>query len=148
MLAHSIILELFVHPEEDQNKIIEKLLSLIPFDIKEEKVALKRKSTFGFNQERIIVLSVTLTKKRHIEEFLENFIKRIGDHTKKTMSKEIDRRLDNKFNFYIRLDKQKLVDQGELEITEAGDCIYIKVKIAVFPQKRDKAIQEIENYLT
>jgi hypothetical protein len=101
----------------------------------------------GFNQEKIVTLTIILSKKRHIKQFLEDFVTKISEQTKETMVQQIDRRLDKEFYFYIRLDKTKLINQGKLELTEDGDCIYVKIKIAVFPQKREKAIEEIENYL-
>ena len=147
MLAHSIIIEVFIRPEEDIDAIRERFLTLIPFDLKEEKLELKRKSAMGFNQEKIVTLTIILSKKRHIKQFLEDFVTKISEQTKETMVQQIDRRLDKEFYFYIRLDKSKLITQGKLELTEDGDCIYVKIKIAVFPQKREKAIEEIENYL-
>ena len=36
-LVHNIVISVFVKPEEDYEKIKEKLLSLMPFDIEIEK---------------------------------------------------------------------------------------------------------------
>jgi hypothetical protein len=147
LLAHTIIIEVFIRQDEDIELIKEKLLTLIPFDLKEEKVELKRKTSKGFNKEKIVTFTIILSKKRHIKQFLEDFIEKLGEQSKELMSQQIERRLDNEFYFYIRLDKFKLINEQKLELTEAGDCIYVKIKVAVFPQKREKAIEEIRNYL-
>ena len=52
-------------------------------------------------------------------------------------------RLDEECNFFIRLDKEKLMN-GECWITDSGDCYHIKISVAAFPKKKERAKQVVE----
>ena len=55
MLAHNINITVFCKPEEDVGLITEKLLFLVPLDLKKEKIELKRTNATGFNEKKITI---------------------------------------------------------------------------------------------
>ncbi|MBA3063865.1 hypothetical protein FP803_00315 [Candidatus Woesearchaeota archaeon] len=144
MLAHNIRINVFCKPEDDIELMTKNLLSLIPFDIKEQKIELKKTNATGFNEKKITILEVYLEKESHTNLFLNNLAINLADEQKLLIKKQADSRLDNELNFFLRLDKSKLINKNKLWLTDKGDCYHIKIKIAAFPHKREVALKTIE----
>ena len=53
---------------------------------------------------------------------------------------ELDKKMDDKGNLFLRFDKQKAY-LDELKITEHGDSIHLKIKIAAYPAKKKPALK-------
>ena len=70
-LAHQIKIKVFSYEKfNDNDKIVlDKFLQLFPFDLKDEKIELKRTEAFGFNDKKITIFEVILAK----ENILNNF---------------------------------------------------------------------------
>ena len=144
MLAHNIHISVFCKPEEDIELIEKKLLFLVPFDIKEQKIELKKTNATGFNEKKITILEVYLEKESHTNLFLKNLAKNLADEQKSLIKKQAESRLDEGLNFFLRLDKIKLINEDKLWLTDKGDCYHIRIKIAAFPHKREVALKVIE----
>ncbi|MBR9677552.1 hypothetical protein GOV04_05400 [Candidatus Woesearchaeota archaeon] len=138
-LFHNITISVFAPPEEDQEQIKSALLKLVSI----EKILLKESKTVGFNDRQIIVYEIKLEKQRHITEFFNNLKKQLSVEQKELLLKQLDSRLDNDLFFYLRLDKNKLLN-NEYIIVDSGNCFHIKFSIAVYPAKREKAIDLLE----
>ncbi|MBU1199492.1 MAG: hypothetical protein KKF46_02440 [Nanoarchaeota archaeon] len=136
-LANNIKVSVFVKPEDDEDKMKKKFISLFPFDLEKEKIVLQQSKATGFNQRKVIILEVDLEKERHTRSFLESFVSKLNDQ-QKTMLVSQDNRIDDECNFFLRLDKQKLLDD-EFWITDSGECFHVKINIAAFPKKKEKA---------
>lgn len=56
-IAHQIKITVFSYEKhnEDENLALEKLLQLIPFNIKEEKIAFRKTEAQGFNEKKIVI---------------------------------------------------------------------------------------------
>lgn len=128
--------------ENDEAAVKKHLLSLFPFDLEEEKIALLRNKTVGFNQREIIILEVELHKERHTNAFLE-FLKSKFNEQQKSVILSQENRLDDDCNLFIRLDKAKLL-KNEFWIIDTGDCFHIRICIAAFPKKKEKAKEIVE----
>ena len=139
--ANNISIRVFCKEDEDRSKIIEKLKLLLPFDLDKEKTELIEEKTESFNDRRIYVIKVVLRKERHINAFIENLVKKLGEE-KKTLIEQMDSRLDEDLNFFIRLDKEMLL-KGKYILTDSGNCYHIRIGVAVFPKKRDKGIEAV-----
>lgn len=144
MLAHNICITVFCKPEEDIGLITEKLLFLVPFDIKKEKIKLKKRTAVGFNNRKIIILEIYLKKESHTNLFLTDLVKKLTDEQKLLIKKQAESRLDDEFNLFLRLDKSRLINENKLWLTDKGDCYHIKIKIAAFPKKKEVALNIID----
>jgi len=144
MLAHNICITVFCKPEEDTKLIAKKLLFLVPFDIKEQKIELKKTNATGFKEKKITILEIYLEKESHTNLFLNNLIKNLTDEQKSLINKQADSRLDDELNFFLRLDKNRLINEDKLWLTDNGECFHIKIKIAAFPHKREVALKTLE----
>ena len=63
------------------------------------------------------------------------------EETKKIIKTQAKRRLDPNLNFYLRFDKQNLLRKDRFQLTEQGDCLYMKLKIASYPKNESNALK-------
>jgi RNA-binding protein len=139
-IAHSITITVFAKEEEDKQKIKEKLLGLVPEGIDKEKLKLNEQAATGFSEKKITIYTLTIDKENHITKFLKNILSKLSNEQKNMLSNQIESRIDEECNFYIRLDKEKLYE-GECHMTDQGNCYHIKTHLAAFPAKKEKATE-------
>ena len=144
-IANSIKINVFVKEQEDENQIKNTLLTLFPFNLEEEKIEINQNQAIGFNEKKIKIFEILLTKDKHISAFLENLIKKLSKETKNLILKQSESRTDDECNFFLRFSKEKLVKEKELWLSDQGNCFHIKINIAAFPKKREKALKIIRN---
>ncbi len=144
MLAHNICITVFCKPKDNTELIAKKLLLLVPFDNKKEKIELKKTNATGFNEKKITILEIYLEKESHTNLFLKNLAKNLADEQKLLIKRQAESRLDDELNFFLRLDKSKLTNEDKLWLTDKGDCYHIRIKIAAFPHKREVALKIVE----
>ncbi|MBD3249539.1 hypothetical protein GF336_05840 [Candidatus Woesearchaeota archaeon] len=144
MIAHSINITVFAKEGEDKERIISALKEFIPFDIEKEKIEFNQKKTLGFDDKKITVLEILLEKEKHIKGLLDNLKEKLSEEAKYLILKQKESRLDQELNFFLRFSKQRWIEKKELWLTDKGKCFHIKIKLAVFPKKREKAIKKIE----
>lgn len=140
-LANNIVLSVFVKPGEDCEKIKAKLLSLVPFELEKEKIHCNATSAVGFNDKIIKILEIKLEKEGHTTRFLKHLNSLLPQEKKELLLSQ-ENRLDDRLNFFIRLDKEKFLE-GICRITDQGNCFHIKMNIAAFPRKREEALKVI-----
>ena len=144
-LANNINVRVFCTEDEDKNLIVEKLKLLLPFDLEKEKIRFEEQKAEGFEEKKIYVIRAFLAKDRHINAFIENLVSRLGEE-KKTLLEQLDSRLDDDLNFFIRLDKDMLL-KNKFVVTDSGNCYHIKINIAAFPKRREKAVEVLNKLL-
>ena len=55
-------------------------------------------------------------------------------------------KIDESCRLYLRFDKQ-LAYRGELVLTDSGDAVHLKLKVASFPAKREIAVDLVEKFV-
>ena len=144
--VHQVHLSVFCKIGDDEGLILSRLKSLIPFDIEKEKININRSSTEGFENKKIIIFKVVLEKERHTNMFLDSLKEKLSKDQKDLLLKQIDSRLDEDLRFFIRLDKEKMLD-NEYYLTDSGNCFHIKMSIAAFPAKRENALGVVKKFI-
>ena len=145
-IAHHIRISVFSKEDENAETIKAALISLINLDLEKEKLSLQERNTKGFEQKKIKVFEIILSKERHIAAFIEYLSSHLSAEQKELLQRQAESRIDHELNFYLRLDKAKLL-QGQYWITDEGDCFHIKISLAVFPKKLEKAIELAQEML-
>lgn len=143
--AHLIKLQVFLKENEKEEEILISLKKIIPFNLEEEKITIERKKAVGFEEKKIIIFTITLKKEAHTTKFLKNLNQRLSEDQKSLLKRQSESRLDKKYNFFIRLDKHRLIDNDEVWITDSGDCFHIKISIAAFPKNKENALKAINH---
>jgi len=145
-LAHQIKAKVFSYEKvnEDEKLILDKFLQLFPFDLEEQKINLKKTQAFGFNENKIAIFDVALTKEKHTKQFLENLIKNIDEEQRKLILSQLESRLDDNLDFFLRFDKDEYLKNDKLKLTDSGNCLHIMISVAAFPKKRELALDIVK----
>ncbi|MBI2549564.1 hypothetical protein HYV83_00085 [Candidatus Woesearchaeota archaeon] len=146
-IAHSVAIRVFCREEENENEIVNGLKSLIPLDFEKEKIAVKKQTTLGFSDKKIAIFEVALTKNRHIKAFLENMLSKISGTDKQMLLRQLDSRVDDSANFFVRFEKETLAKRNELLVTDGGNCYHVKIKIAAYPSNKENAMKVVRKLL-
>jgi RNA binding exosome subunit len=134
--VHNVTIKVFEKEKINEVKLgLEKLAAL---NLEEEKLKIYEKKAEGF-EDTIYILELKLEKAKHVSSFLKKLTSQLKDEQKELLKRQAESRLDEELNFFIRIDKDKWLNK-ELIITDSGDCFHIKMLIACFPKKKEKAI--------
>ena len=132
-MIHNIKFRAFVYENESIEDITQAILNILP------EAEIESEEAEGLTENRIIILSGTLSKKRYTKTFFNTLIENV-DLDKFT--NDLERKMDDKGNLFLRFDKNDAYDE-KLTILESGDAIHLKIKIAAFPAKKEIAIDKI-----
>lgn len=147
--CNTITVNVFVKPEDltEDPEIKEKsksiIQSLLPLDWEKNNIGLSEIKAEGFEGRQIIIYELKIQKEKMTNAFLKNLLSKLSTDQKDFLKYEKESRLDENDNFFIRLDRKKLL-QGIYEFTTSGDCFHIKMNIAAFPKKREVALNVID----
>ena len=142
--AHKIKLNVFSYEYEDKNSILEAFLKFFPFNLEENKVILKNRKAAGFNEKMIEIFEVALSKDNLISQFLDNLLNNLSEVQRGTILQQAESRLDADLNFFIRFDKDSWIKGRKLYLTDSGKCFHLKMSIAAFPKKRERALNVVK----
>jgi len=146
-LTHTVRLSVFAYEGEDSVKIESVLRSLFPLSLEQEKVELKQTNATGFAERRIIIFEIFLQKEKHTNAFLNNLKQKLSDDQRQLLIRQSVSRLDDELNFFIRLDKDKLLAEDRFWITDSGNCFHIRMSVAAYPSNREAALKVICGWL-
>ena len=138
-LAHQIKSKVFSYEKhnDDDKLILDKFLQLFPFNIKDERIELKKINALGINERKIAIFEVILEKEKHTSKFLENLKENLDEDQKKLIISQLESRLDVNLDFFLRFDKNEYLKNNKLKITDSGNCFHIEISVAAFPKKRE-----------
>lgn len=122
-----------VHSTESREKVSQAIANLFPFEF--EIQVSKAEGHYGNPLE---YLEVELRKSSEIKLFWKNLVNLLKDK-REILLNTLEDRLDAQNVLHIRLDKQKAY-LGEIDFSGV-DPIAVKVKLVVFPAKREKALE-------
>jgi len=142
--AHTVSIRVFSHPDEDYEKIKKAFLGLVGFDLQKEKLRLQETIASGFNEAGIKIISLSLSKERHTNMFLEHLAQILNSEQKSLFLHGPEERMDKNFNFFLRLDKERLMN-NEYGITDSGSCFHITICLACFPKNMENAAKVLKN---
>ena len=122
-MIHNIRYRVFIYENEDKDEVLEALLNILPTAEPEVEEA------EGLLEEKMLILTGTVSKKRETKEFINTLIESIGE--------------DQLVKLYNDLDRKIKALGEEWEILDGGDSIHLKIKIAAYPAKKEVAIKKI-----
>lgn len=105
-MASSIDITAFVYATEDETKIRKAFMNLLPPGFDQPTISTtKLKGYFG---DPITTLTMKIKKRRESTDIFENILVRLSTLDQLTLQEELENRIDDSNNLYLRLDKQKL----------------------------------------
>lgn len=133
-MIHNISYRTFVYGTEDEEKVITAISYLFSNSLPEKSI---NEDHFG---NKIIVLTDKITKKRTNKDIIAFLNENLSEKDKNTIKNELNRRMDDKGNLFLRFDKQLAFDE-KLKLTYSGNAIHIRIKIASYPVSKENAIE-------
>ena len=141
--ANRIFVKVFAKPEEDVEAIRGSLIKMFPFEVK-----LKTRKAQGFTERMILIFEVDLEKISETNAFLKSFLGLFSDAQRELILSQAESRLDDRLNFFIRIDKCPWIERGKVFLTDSGDCYHVRISVAAFPHKRGVALDIIHRLLS
>jgi hypothetical protein len=132
-MIHNLSYRAFVYGTESEDKVREAIFTLLPSAQAEKEI------TEGYHKNQVLILSGKITRKKEINGFLEK-LQSLKPSSKKKISNELENRMDERGNLFLRFDKQRAY-LGDFMLVEHGDAIHIKLKIAAYPARKDVALK-------
>jgi RNA binding exosome subunit len=145
--AHSITISAFCKPEEDLPAIKEGLIALVPLNLEESKIKLEDEAD-TFEHRTIHILRIILKKLNHTNQFTKHFLTLLSEEQKKTLLEQEESRIDEEYNFFIRISKTMWSKHKMIELTDSGDCYHIKFTLACYPKNRNTALALVKQMLS
>lgn len=143
ILVHNVNLRVFANDEEGKQKIEDTLRGLLPFeDLEKEKVMINKEKVKD-SEKNSIIISCRIEKRRHVRKFIDFLKENLGKENIKTLLEQIESRLDDEMSFFIRLNKEDLLNE-KFELTEEGNCFHIRLTIAAYPAKKEIAKENVK----
>lgn len=142
--AHKITISVFAKPEEQQNTIKEALEKLVPFNLEQAKIKTETQKAESFDDRIIEIHKITLTKESHTNDFLQFLLDTLTQEQKDLLLSQAESRLDAEYDYFIRIDKQKWIEDRQIWLTDSGNCYHIKITLAAYPKNREKALDLVK----
>ena len=137
--VHTITITVFCKEETEKYDDIKKgFLKLISFLSEDEQSKIDEQKAEGVNENIIRITKIHLTMQKHTTKFLKFLMNKLTHKQKELLIQQIDTRVDDELNFFLRFDKQKLIDD-EFVITDSGNCYHISMNVAGFPRTKEAA---------
>lgn len=140
-LAHYLEIRVFEYPTEDSEKIKKALVNILGIDEEEIEEKIEKEEVESQHGARIVRYDYKTERWSEVKDLM----KKIFDQVKKP--ENLNRYLNEEGDFFIRLDKQKAYE-GEIEPSESGDVIHVKVKIASYPFNQEQVRENLEELIT
>ena len=132
-MIHNIKFRVFVYENEDVDELSQAILNILP------EAEIEAEEAEGLTEDKIIILSGTVSKKRYTKEFFNLLLESV-DLDK--LNDDLERKMDEKGNWFLRFDKEDVIDE-KMTIKDSGDSIHLKIKIAAYPAKKEIAVDKV-----
>lgn len=130
----SAVISTIAHATEDEQRVLRAIRTLLPKEVEVRLSKLK-----GHHGNPIVSFETRVGRGRFLREFWLNLVEKLRAGELEKLEKIASERIDEDCYLYLRFDKQ-LAHAGELALTESGDAIHLKLKVAAYPARREVAI--------
>jgi RNA-binding protein len=115
------------------------LAGMLPEGAAVEERIIGPEADAGVFRGELIELRVRLSRQVDVMGFLSVVLGGLDDYDRRRLLEGVDSAVDDGCNLYIRLSKQEFLD-GNF-VLESKDPLHVKVKLAVYPARREKAVE-------
>ncbi len=134
---HYIEFKAFIQATEDPDKVIQSIVNIAG-----EEIELEREDAEGYYGNPIQIVTGKIHRNREMDAVFD----RLPRYVLEELLSSLKRRIDDRCNFYFRLDKQKAF-QEEFELSEGNNTIRARARVESYPASREKALDHMQNYL-
>ncbi|MEL7669655.1 RNA-binding protein [Methanobacterium sp.] len=138
-MIHNISYRVFVYGTENEEKVKGAVQTLFPNSHPQTD------TTEGYFKNPVLILHDKISKNREIKNFI-HILEEIDESSKKQLRSELENKMDERGNLFLRFDKQRAY-LGDLKIIKHGDAIHVKINIAAYPAKKENAMEVARDIL-
>ncbi len=138
----SAVVSTLAHATEDEQKVMVAIRLLLPSEVEVGQTKLK-----GHHGNSITSFEASVEQRKLLREFWQRVIEKLKAGEVKKIIGTLQEKVDETCHFYLRFDKQ-LAHAGELALTESGDAIHLRMKVAAFPAKPEIAIELVKKFIS
>ena len=142
-MIHYIHLRTSAQATEDPEKVRSALKLLLPPPVrlaKKDSIIVHETITTGYHDNPIIVMEAELKQNKDCQYLVDHIREHLGPAGIFQLAAELENRMDDNCNLYIRFNKQEAY-LGKLMTTTKSDSILVRIKIKAYPARPEKAIQ-------
>jgi len=143
---HSITISVFEKNQEKIDTIKNTISWFLPLDFEKEKITYIHDQVPGLQDSPTHIIRVILTKHKHTKILLQQLFSQLAIKERELLYLQRESRLSNEGIFYVRLDKQSLINHTCL-LTDGGDCFHLKIKLAAYPATVPNFLQTLDHIL-
>ncbi|MFW6196254.1 MAG: RNA-binding domain-containing protein [Thermoplasmatota archaeon] len=137
MTFHYIEFKTFCHSTEDPDKVVE-----VMENIAQHELEIECNEAEGYYGNQILILEGQISRNREMDFFFDS----LPENTIKQLLNTLERRIDERCNFYFRLDKEHAHDE-ELKLTDGENSVKVRARVESYPSKRETAVKKMKKYL-
>ena len=138
-----IILRTHVHATESVEKVLSIFKNLFLLELTDKEIRVDNCS--GAYGQRITNIEVNLITKKFVQPLMAQLGELLGDQDKLTLTTEFSQRLDQKYKFYLRIDKQQAF-QGRIALATTADAIQLIIAIQNKTPMNPLSEEIVKNY--
>lgn len=135
---HYIEFKTFCHSTEDPDKVV-----LAMENTAQQELEIEVDEAEGYYGNEILILESQISRNREMDSFFDNLPEDIIQQLLDTLEKRIDERC----NFYFRLDKEKAYNE-EWRLSDDDNSIKVRSRVESYPSKRSTAVNKMREYLS
>ena len=135
---HYIEFKTFCHSTEDPDRVV-----LAMENAARQELEIEIDEAEGYYGNEIIILESQISRNREMDTFFDNLHEDIIRQIIDTLEKRIDERC----NFYFRLDKEKAYNE-EWGLSDGDNSIKVRARVESYPSKRSTAVKKMQEYLS
>ncbi len=137
MTFHYIEFQAYCHATEDLKRVKDAVENLAGKELEFEM-----SDAEGYYGNPIKILEAKISRNREMDDFFES----LPDTLVKELRKELDRRIDERCNFFFRVDKGKAY-QDEISLTRGSNSIRVRARVESYPSRKETAVEKMGEYL-
>jgi len=134
---HYIEFQAYCHATEDLERVKRAVENLAG-----EELEFEISDAEGYYGNPIKILEAKLSRNRDIDPFFE----KLPNSLIKELRKELSRRIDERCNFFFRVDKGKAYED-EIVLTKGSNSIRVRARVESYPSRKETAVKKMGEYL-
>lgn len=135
---HYIEFKAHCHATESLEKVKEAVGNLVG-----QELEMEISDAEGYYNNPIKILEGKISRNQEMRDFFEG----LPDDLKAELVKELERRIDDRCNFFFRVYKSKAYEE-ELVLTEGGNSIRVRARVESYPSRKETAVEKMEELLS
>ena len=148
-MIHHITFRVFSHATEDEDKVQDALIFIASANhaIDVKRIEIEKIENSGYYGEPIRIISAHIKRDKDCTTILKFMRSTFNEDEISYITSEFDERIDDGCTLYLRFDKQAAFE-GILKICESSAAIACRIKVKVYPAKKELAVSSMRGFFS